>query len=108
MRRLVASGFVVLVLLSCPSVSVPQTPADKSAASSANKNSAKFDPHHLAGVWDTQHPGGFKPGTYTFFGEISADDFMSRRGFQATRPSIGPRAVPDSTDPVYPTKLGVP
>ena len=42
-----------------------------------------------------------------FFGEISPMTSCARRKFQATRPSIGPRAVPDSTDPVYPTKLGV-
>ncbi len=106
-NRLVASVFAVLTFFALASASASQT-ADKASSAAGKSNPEKFDPHNLSGVWDTQHPGGFKPGTYTFFGTIPPMTPWGQAEFQATRPSIGPRAVPDSTDPVYPTKLGVP
>ena len=106
--RLVASVLPILAALAFSSAILPQTATEKTAQSAVKKDPAKLDPRNLSGVWDTQHPGGFKPGTSTFFGEIPPMTPSGRAQFQATRPSIGPRAVPDSTDPVYPTKLGMP
>jgi hypothetical protein len=106
--RLVASVLLISASLIFSAAFVPQTSADKPSQATTQKDSAKFDPRNLSGVWDTQHPGGFKPGTPTFFGEIPPMTPWGQTQFLATRPSIGPRAVPDSTDPVYPTKLGVP
>ena len=72
-NRLVASVFAVLTFFALASASASQT-ADKASSAAGKSNSEKFDPHNLAGVWDTQHPGGFKPGTYTFLGTNSNDD----------------------------------
>jgi hypothetical protein len=62
----------------------------------------------LSGVWDTQVSGGLQAITSTFLGEIPPLTPWGQEQFLATRPSLGPRAVADSTDPVYPTKLGAP
>ena len=108
LRRSVACAVALLASLVFWPAAFCQTASDKTAPSATKKNGGKVDPRDLSGVWDTQHPGGFKPGTPTFFGEIPAMTAWGQAQFLATRPSIGPRAVPDSTDPVYPTKLGVP
>jgi hypothetical protein len=60
----------------------------------------------LSGVWDTQNPRGFQPSTAVFPGEMPPLTPWGEAQYQATRPAYGPRAVPDSTDPVNPTKLG--
>jgi len=60
----------------------------------------------LTGVWDTQNPQGFQPASSTFPGEMPPLTPWGQAQLEATRPAYGPRAVPDSTDPVNPTKLG--
>jgi hypothetical protein len=60
----------------------------------------------LTGVWDTQNPQGFEPSSSTFPGEMPPLTPWGQAQLEASRPAYGPRAVPDSTDPVNPTKLG--
>jgi len=74
----------------------PETPKPQAAARTPD----------LTGVWDTQNPQGFQPASSTFPGEMPPLTPWGQAQFEATRPAYGPRAVPDSTDPVNPTKLG--
>jgi hypothetical protein len=106
--RLVGSMLPIVAMLSFSYEVQPQSAPQSSGQSAATRAPAKPATRDLAGVWDTQYPGGFKPGTSTFFGEIPPLTSWGQAQFAATRPSLGPRAVPDSTDPVYPTKLGAP
>ncbi len=73
---------------------------------SAAKTQAASPTHDLTGVWDTQNPLGFQPASAIFPGEMPPLTPWGETQLEATRPAYGPRAVPDSTDPVNPTKLG--
>src|SRR5579872_5194385 len=103
-----ASILSILAILAFSPEAEPQAAKPKVEESVHTESAGKAQTPNLAGVWDTQHPGGFKPGTTTFFGTVPPLTAWGEQQFLATRPSSGPRAVPDSTDPVYPTKLGAP
>ncbi len=107
-HRSVASMLLLMAILAFSSKVRPQGATPKTAQPADRRASAKTQTPNLAGVWDTQHAGGFQPNTTTFFGKLPSLTAWGEAQFQATRPSSGPRAVPDSTDPVYPTKLGAP
>src|SRR5437588_1530156 len=83
-----------------------QTTAQKERLSGDRKTNPTAQSADLSGIWDTQNPRGFQPNTATFPGEIPPLTPWAQEQLAATRPAYGPRAVPDSTDPVNPTKLG--
>jgi hypothetical protein len=83
-----------------------QNTPEKARLSGAAKMPATSRPHDLTGIWDTQNPRGFQPNTALFPGEIPPLTPWAQAQLAAARPSYGPHAVPDSTDPVNPTKLG--
>ena len=82
------------------------TAQKKDGRPGAQKTQSASRTPDLSGVWDTQNPRGFQPNTATFPGEIPPLTPWAEAQLAATRPAYGPRAVPDSTDPVNPTKLG--
>ena len=96
---------IVIVLLSSV-VGWAQSNAQKGERSTARMTQSTKRHPDLTGVWDTQNPRGFQPNTAAFPGEIPPLTPRGQEQFAATRPAYGPRAVPDSTDPVNPTKLG--
>ena len=83
-----------------------QSVAQKEGRPGVPKTPAASRTPDLAGVWDTQNPRGFQPNTAAFPGEIPPLTPWAEAQLAATSPAYGPRAVPDSTDPVNPTKLG--
>jgi hypothetical protein len=98
---------LLAAILSFSPVAICQN-VEKKAVQAANARAGQ--PVDLSGVWDSQHrgPGGLQTIDSTFHGEIPPLTPWGEERFLATRPSQGPRSVPDSTDPVYPTKLGAP
>jgi hypothetical protein len=105
MTRLMLFLAAILAL----SIAHAQSAAEKSKQpGSAKAGAAVAHTPDISGVWDPQHEGGFQTITSTFPGEIPPMTPWGEERFLATRPSLGPRAVADSTDPVYPTKLGAP
>jgi hypothetical protein len=108
-RRWARSIFLIVAMLAFASAAHPQSAHEKGSQSEgAKRATAKAQPPDLSGVWDAQHEGGFRAISSTFLGEIPPMTPWGEERFLATRPSLGPRAVTESTDPVYPTKLGAP
>src|SRR6266852_9935603 len=93
-------------LLAVSTISWSQQVAPKNTDSAHTTAKPRAHTPDLSGVWDTQNPRGFQPNTAAFPGEIPPLTPWGQAQFEATRPAYGPRAVPDSTDPVNPTKLG--
>jgi hypothetical protein len=83
-----------------------QTASQENGPRDAAKSAPAVRSHDLTGVWDTQNPQGFQPASSTFPGEMPQLTPWGQAQLEATRPAYGLRAVPDSTDPVNPTKLG--
>jgi hypothetical protein len=106
--------FVIAAMLLFSSAAHAQNPQQKNEPPVSVKSppAAAVSPTpgvpDLSGVWDTQHLGGLQAISSTFQGEIPPMTPWATERYLATRPSLGPRAVADSTDPVYPTKLGAP
>jgi hypothetical protein len=94
------------VVLAFSPVGRTQSVAHKERRSGAAKTPAASRTPDLTGIWDTQNPRGFQPNTALFPGEIPPLTPWAQAQLAAARPSYGPHAVPDSTDPVNPTKLG--
>ncbi len=104
--RLGTLATLIAIALVSSSAAPAQSAPQKDGQSSASKSISTGRNADLAGVWDTQNPRGFQPATATFPGEMPPLTPWAQAQLQATRPAYGPRAVPDSTDPVNPTKLG--
>ena len=96
---------IASVLIPLPKTSAQTIPNENAQSSTANLGIAKGVPD-LSGVWDTQNPQGFQPATATFPGGMPPLTAWGQEQLEASRPAYGPRAVPDSTDPVNPTRLG--
>jgi hypothetical protein len=89
-----------VAVLACLSVILAQT---TSQAGAAKAQSAGPTPD-LSGVWE-QHPptSARRFAIYSFTGEIPPMTPWAEARYKAAKPSFGPLAVPDSTDPVNPT-----
>ena len=107
MRKFVGTWILLIasVLISSPGARAQTITKENGQSATANPQTPKEIPD-LTGVWDTQNPQGFQPATATFPGEMPSLTPWGQAQLEATRPAYGPRAVPDSTDPVNPTKLG--
>jgi len=105
-RCLATSALLIAIVLVSSSAGRPQTVAQRDGQSGAAKTRAAARAPDVTGVWDTQNPRGFQPATATFPGEMPPLTPWAEAQLAVTRPAYGPRAVPDSTDPVNPTKLG--
>ena len=100
------SILLIGIELAVSSAGRAQSTPQKEARPAVPKSQAAPRTPDLTGVWDTQNPRGFQPNTAAFPGEIPPLTPWAEAQLAATRPAYGPRAVPDSTDPVNPTKLG--
>jgi hypothetical protein len=78
--------------------------AQTSTKSAAAKTPAVAPTPDLSGVW-AQHPSASARSfaLYSFTGEIPPMTPWAEARYKAAKPSFGPLAVPDSTDPVNPT-----
>lgn len=89
-----------MAVLACLSVILAQTTSQSGAAKA---QSAGPTPD-LSGVWEQHPPASARRfAIYSFTGEIPPMTPWAEARYKAAKPSFGPLAVPDSTDPVNPT-----
>jgi hypothetical protein len=99
-NRIVKLMLAMAATLTFSSVLLAQT-GEPSGATKAQAAAATPD---LSGVWRQHSPPGARAGgLYSFNKEDPPMTPWAEALFKANKPSFGPRAVPDSNDPVNPT-----
>jgi hypothetical protein len=99
-NRMMNLTLAMVAILAFASVLTAQT-AEPAAPAKAQAPSAAPD---LSGVWRQHSPPGTRPtALYSFNKEDPPMTPWAEALFKANKPSFGPRAVPDSNDPVNPT-----
>ena len=98
-------SLALAALFACSSTSQAQTTGNRkpgTAQVSKARTSARVP--DFSGVWEPHMPESAKKYSgYSFIGEIPPMTPWGKAQYEATKPSWGPRAVLDSTDPVNPT-----
>ncbi len=99
-NRIINLITAMVAILTFSAVLLAQT-AEPSAAAKAQAPAATPD---LSGVWRQHSPSGARAAAlYSFNKEDPPMTPWAEALFKANKPSFGPRAVPDSNDPVNPT-----
>jgi hypothetical protein len=99
-NRIINLFLAVAAILAFSAVLLAQT-AESSGAAKAQAPAATPD---LSGVWRQHSPPGTRAyALYSFSKEDLPMTPWAEALFKANKPSFGPRAVPDSNDPVNPT-----